>query len=303
MGNKKGNLSTVFLVIAIILIIVMGALLYMQKTEADRQIAELKNNASELKETINNLQEKIDNASNVINPNDSENTSNTNENSFMIVSVENENANELASKYKLITDKKETDNLINIINRATKYEAKTFFTLESCPSVKLYDANGKKYTIVAIDQLDDEGNIVNLITKWEKEDQSDKELYKVDVKLAEHIKNLYNTVEASTSTSDSDKEIYIFTGDVNIENIKYIPDFIVMENNEIYLSTNLSNKILEGTYTVNSNNTIEYNVLKEIQDYEFYTSSTLQFENIHGEKNIVIVDNEQNGKMYYQKIH
>ena len=66
MENKRGSLSTVFLVIAIILIVVMGALMYMQKTEADRQIAELENNASELQETINNLQGKIDGVSNII---------------------------------------------------------------------------------------------------------------------------------------------------------------------------------------------------------------------------------------------
>ena len=60
MENKKGNVSTVFFVIAIILIVVMGALLYMQKTEADKQITELKNNASELQEAINKLQEKDD---------------------------------------------------------------------------------------------------------------------------------------------------------------------------------------------------------------------------------------------------
>lgn len=69
MENKKGSLSTVFLVIAIILIVVMGALLYMQKTEADRQIAELENNASEMQETINDLQGKIDTISNTINSN------------------------------------------------------------------------------------------------------------------------------------------------------------------------------------------------------------------------------------------
>lgn len=67
MENKKGSLSTVFLVIAIIVIIIMGALLYFQKTEADRQIAELQNNASKLQETINNLQGKIDSISNTIN--------------------------------------------------------------------------------------------------------------------------------------------------------------------------------------------------------------------------------------------
>ena len=57
MENKKGNVSTVFLVIAIILIIVMGALLYMQKTESDKQIAELENKLS-------NLQDKIDKVNN-----------------------------------------------------------------------------------------------------------------------------------------------------------------------------------------------------------------------------------------------
>jgi len=66
MEKNKSILLTVFLVIAIIVIIVMGALLYMQKTEADRQIAELENNASELQETIDNLQEKIDNVSNIV---------------------------------------------------------------------------------------------------------------------------------------------------------------------------------------------------------------------------------------------
>ena len=67
MEKKKGSLSTVFLVIAIILIVVMGALLYMQKIEADRKIAELESNASKLQETINNLQGKIDSISNTIN--------------------------------------------------------------------------------------------------------------------------------------------------------------------------------------------------------------------------------------------
>ena len=63
MEKKNSNLSIVFLVIAISIIIMMGALLYMQKTEADRQIAELENNASQMQETINNLQGKIENTS------------------------------------------------------------------------------------------------------------------------------------------------------------------------------------------------------------------------------------------------
>ena len=74
MENKKGSLSTIFLVIAIILIVVMGAFMYMQKTEADRQIAELENNASKLQDVINNLQEKIDGVSNIVNDNSNSNT-------------------------------------------------------------------------------------------------------------------------------------------------------------------------------------------------------------------------------------
>ena len=69
MENKKGNVSTVFLVIAILLIVAMGAFMYMQKTESDKQIAELENNASKLQETINDLQGKIDTISNTINSN------------------------------------------------------------------------------------------------------------------------------------------------------------------------------------------------------------------------------------------
>ena len=70
MENKRGSLSTVFLVIAIILIVVMGAFMYMQKTESDRQIAELKSNANELQEAINKLQENDDLTTNTINSKD-----------------------------------------------------------------------------------------------------------------------------------------------------------------------------------------------------------------------------------------
>ena len=55
MEKNKSILLTVFLVIAIIVIIVMGALLYMQKTEADRQSVEIKNTASELQENEDSL--------------------------------------------------------------------------------------------------------------------------------------------------------------------------------------------------------------------------------------------------------
>ena len=87
MENKKGNVLTVFLVIAIILIVVMGACMYMQKTEADRQIAELENNASQMQENINNLQGKIDGVSNIVNDNSNNNTQ-TEENIILYKGIE-----------------------------------------------------------------------------------------------------------------------------------------------------------------------------------------------------------------------
>ena len=71
MENKKGNVSTVFLVIAIILIVVMGAFMYMQKTESDRQIAELENSINEIKETTNEKEPNIKDDENEI-PNSEE---------------------------------------------------------------------------------------------------------------------------------------------------------------------------------------------------------------------------------------
>lgn len=65
MEKNKSILLTVFLVIAIIVIIVMGALLYMQKTESDRQSVEINNTASEFQENDNSLISK-ENDDNVI---------------------------------------------------------------------------------------------------------------------------------------------------------------------------------------------------------------------------------------------
>lgn len=84
MEKNKGILLPVFLVIAIVLIIVMGAVLYMQKTKSDRQIAKLENNISELQENIDDLQEKINSIPNTDNSN---NNKQTEEN--LIVTMEN----------------------------------------------------------------------------------------------------------------------------------------------------------------------------------------------------------------------
>ena len=56
----KINLSTFFLVITIIVIIIMGIFLYIEKTNSDKTIAELENSNSDMKNTIDNLQNKIE---------------------------------------------------------------------------------------------------------------------------------------------------------------------------------------------------------------------------------------------------
>ena len=85
----KVSLGTVFIVIAIILIVVMGALFYMQKTDADKQIAELENNASKLQEKIDDLQGKIDNVSNIGNTDTSNNNTIKIEGEYHLVGNDN----------------------------------------------------------------------------------------------------------------------------------------------------------------------------------------------------------------------
>ena len=77
--------------------------------------------------------------------------------------------------------------------------------------------------------------------------------------------------------------------------------YLIIEGNEIYFSANKENKMLEGTFTVNSNDEIEYRLIKDTQDFAFYTAATYKFETIDGKLNIV-VDSGNIGKIYYEKI-
>ena len=116
MENKKGSVLTVFLVIAIILIVVMGALLYMQKTEADRQIAELENKIKETIQPVADLKEKIEEATNSQNDfieSISENSENT-ENMEKLINDEIKKAEMLKSEVEKII--KTTNNSIKNVN-------------------------------------------------------------------------------------------------------------------------------------------------------------------------------------------
>lgn len=69
MKDKKTmriTLSTFFLVIAIIVIIIMGVFIFVQHSKSNSEIETLKNNTTNLQDTIDSLQTKINEISNTI---------------------------------------------------------------------------------------------------------------------------------------------------------------------------------------------------------------------------------------------
>lgn len=77
----KISLSTFFLILSLIVIIVMGIFMYKfynEKTEATKKSAELQTQVNSLNETVSNLQGKIDNISETINSDNSDENTTTN---------------------------------------------------------------------------------------------------------------------------------------------------------------------------------------------------------------------------------
>lgn len=204
----KISLSTFFLILAIIVILVMGILLfkiYNEKTEEIKKSSELQTQVNSLNETVSNLQGKINTISNTINT--SENTINNDPQkntvssnvSYIVLELEDIEAEEknkqgLEYKNKKITDRQKIESLIKIIDSATLYNEKSFIADfgDVPPCATIYLSNGEKYTVAAGDQINDDGNIVNLMTKWYSDDGSNKTLYKVNTKLGEYIEKLFN---------------------------------------------------------------------------------------------------------------
>ena len=79
--SVKISLSTVLLFIAILVIIVMDYYIYTEKTNYNRQIADLEANTANMQDTIDELQGKIDSISNTINSDKISNNENTTNNS------------------------------------------------------------------------------------------------------------------------------------------------------------------------------------------------------------------------------
>lgn len=203
----KISLSTFFLILSLIVIIVMGIFIYKlnnDKTIEIQKSADLQAQVNSLNGTVSNLQGKINSISNTLNAsentinNDSQSKVESSSVSYIVLVIEDLEAKEknkqLEYKSKKITDKNKIESLMKIIDSATPYNEKSFIAdFGDCPpSAEIYLSNGESYTVAAGDEYDDAGNVVNLMTKWYSEDGSNKTLYKVNSKLGEQIEKIFN---------------------------------------------------------------------------------------------------------------
>lgn len=97
----KINLSTLFLILAIIVIIIMGIFLYKlynEKTQAISKSAELETQMQSLNETVSNLQETIDNVSNTNNLGENANNTSDENNVFTDEQIQESLSNYLELK-------------------------------------------------------------------------------------------------------------------------------------------------------------------------------------------------------------
>ena len=133
------------------------------------------------------------------------------------------------------------------------------------------------------------------------------EIYSLNEKvnnLQNQISNLDTENEPAIDESNNSKEVYKRREIKNMDEaeVAYYPEeYIILEEDTMYFSKDLSEKVLESTYTIDDEKNIQYKLLTETQDYAFYTASLFRIEEINGKMNIVI-DNGENGIMYYEKM-
>ena len=198
------------LIVAIIIIAIMGYYIYKFYNEKQLEIEKgenLTNKVSSIEDKENTTQETLQNTLNLetntistsenIEKIDSENEKNISV-SYIILSIEDIEAEErnkqgIEEKSIKITNEQKIDSLMEIINNAKPYQEKSFIPdFGDCPpSAEIYLSNGEKYTISAGDNISDTGEEVNLMTKWDTEDGSNKLLYKVDIELGKYIEELF----------------------------------------------------------------------------------------------------------------
>ena len=154
----KISLSTFFLILSIIIIIIMGFFmykLYNEKSIAIQEISDLNNEVSTLENTVSNFQEKIDSISNTINSNfenstinnsSSKNTNNSNIPNNQSTNTSSESSNNSNEQTHIGTYKKSKS--INIDNsQMSDYivlEEKTFYLTDDLNTVSGLPGTYKK---------------------------------------------------------------------------------------------------------------------------------------------------------------
>ena len=187
-----------------------------------------------------------------------------------IEDIEAEEKNRQGIEYKniKITDKEKINSLMEIIDSATPYKQKGFIPDfgDIPPVAKIYLSNGEKYTIIAGDQIDDSGDIVNLIAKWYGENDSNKTLYKVNTKLGEKIEKMFSEIENNTIGEDIEEkqeEINkkIITSDVPISDLT-----VAMVDTQMLFYGYIENGKL--TYYMETGEHVNFNpVISEMKQY------------------------------------
>lgn len=193
------SLSTLFLIIAIIIILIMGYFIY-----------QLSNNKNELNNKISNLETEINklNTSKNITSNNLNNTA-TSENvskkiltniSKIEISVLDETSTEGIQYTEPVTinNQSEINTLLDIINSSILYPDSDFDKDygamglgDDAPLVELYTSNGNVVHLSAFDNFDPQKNL-NIFYISKSNDYSDKVLYKTSSNLQKYVEELYN---------------------------------------------------------------------------------------------------------------
>ena len=307
----KITLSTIIVIIFIMVLLVITSVLAIRnnilKSERlanqETQIKELQDQVTVLKNSLNEKadkkdikkEEKDNKASNIIQ---------NKEMSFAIVSVERTpSTEEFAYNSKFVDSKENLKELKDLINSLVAYQEKSFIADfgDMPPMMTIYFENGKPLHLMAMDGYVDEGEEVNLICLYYDVNGSDKTLYKIDSKFADYLEKLFE--KTNSNKISEGKEIYGLTSLSNISNEEekiYNNQFLVIENDTLYFSNDLKDKIYESECKILNDNTIEINPKKETQDYAFYTASKFEKKNVDDCDYIEIVNGDRS--ITYQKI-
>ena len=291
MDNKKEvkiNLSTIIVLIFIIVLLIIACCLVISNSiKKDIAMEKQQQQIEELQSEVKDLNNAV-NTTTINTENEDENTLATNKIinkkvTYGMIGVEKKPLEEdITYVYKFFDNKEEIDSIVKIIDNAKIYHEKSFIASfgDTPPIMTLYFEDGSPLHIMACDSYDDDGTISNLICiYYDEESNSDKTLYSVDIEFANYIEKLYQTVTENNVSKN--KEIYGLIALSNLssdEEKTYNYRYLVIEDDNIYFTNNLKDKVYEGTCKVLNNGIINIDLKEETQDLAFYTAAEFKKE-------------------------